>query len=268
MASMLEFRSGPRAPTLGSTLARPRHWAVLCIAVLSAAAWAYLGLMLADRTGALDTALRAALCRTTGPWSAADAALVFAMWGAMVLAMMLPSALPMITTYSDIAETAAAKGVPAAPPAALIAGFTAVWLAFALAAAGLQGWLTTARGADVPASPLVAGGLFLLAGLYQFSALKQACLTQCQRPFPFFFANWTERPWGIMKLGLRQGVYCVGCCWAMMLLMFAVGVMNVVWMAGLGIVMTIEKMAPPRFSRALGVVLTASGSALVLAAAI
>ncbi len=265
--ALLDSRVAPRASALGSILARPRHWALLCVALLSAAGWAYLGFMLAER-GPLDAALRAALCGPTGPWGAAEAALVFAMWSAMVLAMMLPSALPMIATYADIAETAATKGEPVVPTAVLIGGFTAVWLGFALAATALQGLATAARGADVPASLPLSGALFILAGLYQFSALKHACLNQCQRPFPFFFANWTDQPWGVMKLGLRQGAYCVGCCWAMMGLMFAVGTMNVLWMAALGILMTIEKMAPARFSRGLGVVLTGTGSALVLAAAI
>ena len=92
------------------------------------------------------------------------------------------------------------------------------------------------------ASGLFAGAIFIGAGAYQFSALKHACLTQCQRPFPFFFTNWATTPRGVFRLGVKQGFYCVGCCWAMMLVMFAVGVMNVVWMAGLGIVMTIEKI--------------------------
>ena len=93
---------------------------------------------------------------------------------------------------------------------------------------------------------LVGGAIFLGAGLYQFSALKQACLTQCQRPFPFFFSNWTDRRGGVLRLGLRQGLLCLGCCWAMMLLMFALGAMNVVWMAALGVLMTIEKLATTR----------------------
>jgi predicted metal-binding membrane protein len=229
--------------------------------------WAALGLMLGGRPGALDLALREALCAPSGPWSAAEAALVFAMWGAMVLAMMLPTALPMVTTYADIAETAAAKGEPVVHAAVLVAGYVAVWLAFALAATVLQGLATAARGTDVPGLP-VSGALLVLAGLYQFSALKHACLTQCRRPFPYLFANWTDRPWGIMQLGLRQGAYCLGCCWAMMLLMFAAGAMNVAWMAALGSVMAVEKMAPPRFSRALGVALIAAGAAFVLAAAV
>ena len=98
---------------------------------------------------------------------------------------------------------------------------------------------------------LFGGAIFLGAGLYQFSALKQACLTLCQRPFPFFFANWTTERSGVFRLGLRQGMLCLGCCWAMMLVMFAVGAMNVVWMAALGVLMTIEKLSTTaRFSEA------------------
>ena len=94
--------------------------------------------------------------------------------------------------------------------------------------------------------------------------LKHACLTLCQRPFPFFFANWTTEPRGVFQLGLRQGLYCLGCCWAMMLVMFAAGAMNVVWMAALGVIMTIEKMTlTTRFSPAVGVVLVAIGLGVV-----
>ena len=104
------------------------------------------------------------------------------------------------------------------------------------------------------ASGLFSGAIFIAAGVYQFSALKHACLTQCQQPFPFFFANWATTPRGVFRLGLRQGLFCLGCCWAMMLVMFAVGVMNVVWMAGLGIVMTLEKIGTgKRFTHAIGV---------------
>ena len=103
-----------------------------------------------------------------------------------------------------------------------------------------------------------------MAGLYQFSALKHACLTQCQHPFPFFFANWATTPRGVFKLGVRQGLFCLGCCWAMMLVMFAVGTMNVVWMAALGIVMTVEKIGTgKKFTYAVGVALIAIGVALV-----
>ena len=99
-----------------------------------------------------------------------------------------------------------------------------------------------------PASGLFSGAIFIAAGVYQFTPLKHACLTQCQRPFPFFFAHWQTTASGVFRLGLTQGLYCLGCCWAMMLVMFAVGVMNVVWMAALGMVMTIEKIGAGRAS--------------------
>ena len=114
------------------------------------------------------------------------------------------------------------------------------------------------------ASGLFSGAIFIAAGAYQFSALKHACLSQCQRPFPFLFANWATTPRGVFRLGIKQGLYCVGCCWAMMLVMFAVGVMNVIWMVALGIVMTIEKIGSGRrFSHAVGVGLIVAGVAFV-----
>jgi predicted metal-binding membrane protein len=244
--------------------AHSRFVGALAIVVLAAAGGIYVGLM------AADAALLQALCRVdfAGTASAARFALVVLMWGAMVLAMMLPTAGPMVLTYGEIAETAARKGEPVASPLILIAGFVVVWLGFALAAAVLQAMLAQAALLDrqlLAAGGLLSGALFLAAGAYQFSALKRACLTHCQRPFPFFFANWTESPVGVFRLGLRQGFYCVGCCWAMMLLMLAVGVMNVAWMAALGIVMAIEKLGSGlRFTRLVGAVLTAIGVVVIV----
>jgi predicted metal-binding membrane protein len=249
-------------------LARPRLLAIVCIAVLVAAGWIYLGLMLAGMSGvpALE-----ALCRPSFGVSypdAAQAGLLLAMWCAMALATMLPTAGPMILTYADIAETAARKGEKVASPLVLTAGYVVVWLAAAGALAALQiafARLSLLDPAVAAASPLFSGAVFIGAGLYQFSALKHACLTQCQHPFRFFFANWTAEPAGVFRLGLRQGLYCLGCCWMMMMLMFTVGVMNVVWMAALGTVMTVEKLnTTTRFSRALGVVFILIGVVFVL----
>jgi predicted metal-binding membrane protein len=149
----------------------------------------------------------------------------------------------------------------------IAAGYAAVWLGFAAAATLAQLALTRATLLDpsmASASGLFSGAIFIGAGAYQFSALKHACLTQCQHPFPFFFTNWATTPCGVFKLGVRQGLFCLGCCWAMMLVMFAVGIMNVVWMAALGIVMTIEKIGTgKKFTYAVGVALIAIGVALV-----
>ncbi len=155
-------------------------------------------------------------------------------------------------------------------PLALAGGYTAVWLGFAAAATLAQVALTQAlllNAGMASASGLFSGAIFIGAGLYQFSALKRACLTQCQSPFPFFFTHWATTPRGVFRLGLQQGLYCVGCCWAMMLVMFAVGVMNVIWMAALGIVMTVEKMlSGRRFSHAVGVALIVAGIGFLLTA--
>ncbi|CAN0180511.1 unnamed protein product [Phaeothamnion confervicola] len=248
----------PAETRLTTALSRPRWIALACLAALAGLGWVTLALLSTD-SGWLESLCSAA---GAGPWS--GLAVVAPMWVAMILAMMLPTAGPMILTYAEIADTAARQREPVVSPLVLTAGYVAVWLGFAFAAAVLQMLLTSAAWIEAgKASALLAGFVFLTAGLYQFSALKQSCLTQCQRPFPFFFANWTTEPRGVFRLGLRQGLYCLGCCWAMMGVMFAAGAMNVVWMAGLGMVMTIEKMATTqRFSRAVGVVFLAIGLVL------
>jgi predicted metal-binding membrane protein len=152
----------------------------------------------------------------------------------------------------------------------IAAGYTVVWLGFAAFATIAQYVLTRAAlidGAMASASGLFSGAVFIGAGLYQFSALKHACLRQCRQPFPFFFAHWQTTARGVFRLGLQQGLYCLGCCWATMLAMFAVGVMNVIWMATLGIVMTLEKLTSGnRFTSATGAAMIAIGVAFVLAA--
>jgi len=279
----------PGAGRLGAVFARPKLLAVLCVLALAGLGWLYLALMVAHMGGALADLgpgmdaldllprLVTALCRPTfgltmpgGAWGAGGFAVVALMWGAMVLAMMLPSASPMILTYAEIAETAARKGERIVSPLIIAAGYSVVWLGFAALATVAQFVLTRAALLDAgmaSASLLFSGAIFIAAGLYQFSALKHACLTQCRQPFPFFFAHWQTTPRGVLKLGLQQGLYCVGCCWAMMLVMFAVGAMNVVWMAALGMVMAAEKFGRSnRLTYVTGAVLIALGAGFVLAA--
>jgi len=246
---------------LSATLAQPKRIAFGCIAALTALGWLTLGLMSAGSPLNWQ-----ALCRPAGWGGFGELALTAPMWMAMTLAMMLPTAGPMILTYAEIADTAARKREPVVSPIILTAGYVAVWLGFALAAASLQ-W-ALARGGLLNGGSvgrLAGGTIFLGAGLYQFSALKQACLTVCQRPFPFFFSNWTTERGGVLRLGLQQGMFCLGCCWAMMALMFALGAMNVVWMAALGVLMTIEKLSTTaRFSEAVGFVLVAVGFGMIV----
>jgi predicted metal-binding membrane protein len=290
-----ELASAPRH--VGRIFAHPRATAVFCVAVLAGVGWIYLALMVAGAVhhgpaGALGPGMAVferlvppdglgrslieALCRPTfarGEGTGLlDFALALVMWCAMALAMMLPTAGPMVVAYADIAETAQRNGEAAVSPHVLAAGYTSVWLAYAGAATVLQWALVRLALLDpalAPVSGLFSGAVFLLAGAYQFSALKHACVTRCQRPSPFFFANWTTEAWGVLRLGLRQGVYCLGCCWAVMLVMFAVGVMNVVWMAGLGVIMTVEKITTTtRASSAFGIAFIFIGMAFIIAATI
>jgi predicted metal-binding membrane protein len=253
---------------LGAAFARPKLVAIACVIALTLLGWLSLALMTAQMDGVIAT-----LCRPTfgtgGLWSGSGFVVAALMWAAMVLAMMLPSAAPMILTYAEIAETAAQKGERIVSPFVIAAGYSIVWLGFALIATSAQLTLTRAALLDsgmATASALLSGAIFIGAGLYQFSALKLACLTQCRQPFSFFFTHWQNTRRGVFRLGLGQGLYCLGCCWAMMLVMFAVGVMNVVWMAGLGVAMTVEKIARGKWlTYGLGAALIAIGVAVVVA---
>ena len=263
-------RPDPALVRIQNILSRPRTIAAFAIVALAASGWLALGLLSGFAPASGVANYLTALCRPAAGASldAGWFALVALMWVAMTLAMMLPSAGPMILTYAEIAETAARKGERIVSPLVLAGGYLIVWLGFAAAAAVLQigvAWLIRDEIVTQLSVPIAA---FLLvgAGLYQFSSLKQACLKVCQRPFQFFFMNWTDRAAGVFKLGIRQGLHCLGCCWAMMLLMLATGAMNIVWMAILALIMVIEKMSrTARFSRAVGAVFVASGAVLAAA---
>lgn len=245
----------PAAARLGWLAARPRAVAMGCIVVLTALGWGVLGGTLAQTGGTLWTAV-------CGPLDV-SATLTAMLWLAMTLAMMLPTAAPMILTYAEIAETAARKGERIVSPLMLAVGYCTVWIGAALVAATAQILLADA----VPAAwtPALTAAAFVGAGLYQFSTLKHACLSRCRQPFSFFFLNWTTRPHGVFRLGVRQGMDCLGCCWAMMALMFVSGAMNVVWMAALAVYMTAEKLGAGRsLTRIGGVALIAIGVGLAV----
>ncbi len=193
------------------------------------------------------------------------------MWFLMAVAAMLPSAAPMIRTYCEIADTARIKGEPVVHPLVLVAGYLSTWLvASALfAALTLAIYPFAAQGQMLdPVVGLAGAAALLVAGLYQFSGLKQACLKKCRNPFSVLFANWSTRPQRIFRLGMEQGIWCLGCCWALMLVMFAVGAMNIFWMALIGLFTLIEKQTQGRMaSRLAGAILLVWAAALLLGSA-
>jgi predicted metal-binding membrane protein len=188
-----------------------------------------------------------ALCLTPLPaasWLGAELAVLTLMWFLMAVAAMLPSAAPMIRTYCEIADTAKAKGERAVHPLVLVSGYLLTWLAasIAFAAATLLMRRIAPEGRLLdPVGGLAGAAALALAGAYQFSSLKEACLTKCRNPFAVLFARWSDRPVRIFRLGLEQGIWCLGCCWALMLVMFAVGIANIFWMALIGLFALVEK---------------------------
>lgn len=165
-------------------------------------------------------------------------------WQAMIVAMMLPTSLPLIRMF---AVAAAGQQHPGRATAALLGGYASIWALFGALAFAAD----TALHAGIEASPALSsvewaiGGLTLaLAGAYQFSALKDACLRQCRHPGPFLLHHYQRGVRGALALGARHGVFCLGCCWALMLLMFAVGTANLIWMALLTAITVHEKTHP------------------------
>ncbi|MBC7284819.1 DUF2182 domain-containing protein [Hoeflea sp.] len=280
-----------------ASLARRPVWPVLAMVALTAAiAWWFLlsmagsiagiegsarplgpGMSLISRFLPVDpgsfTATIADLCLSGGSGAglgggsnASVFLALFGMWFAMAAAMMLPTAAPMIRTYAEIADTAAGRGDPVVHPAVLAAGYLVVWAVAAVLFTLVQlaiGSLTGAS-ATAPVTGAIAGAILILAGAYQFTALKQACLTKCRNPFTTLFARWKTSVGGVFRLGMEQGVWCLGCCWALMLIMLAVGSMNVVWMAALTVFTFLEKTGAGRVTtQAGGAIVSLWGAALL-----
>jgi predicted metal-binding membrane protein len=182
----------------------------------------------------------------------------FLMWSLMMVAMMLPSALPMILLFSRMTRQGGDSG-RILRSLVFAASYVAIWIAFSVAAALVQTLLVAAQ--MVPAVTLALGdrtlaaGLLLLAAAYQITPLKRACLDRCRSPLSFAMRLWRPGPWGAWRLGLAHGLYCVGCCWLLMLLLFLFGVMNLAWVAALAILVAMEKLTPRalRFDRVLAV---------------
>ena len=173
------------------------------------------------------------------------AAGVMTMWFVMVAGMMLPTATPTILAYLDITESGRTKGEVTGSVFFFVAGYLAVWTITAFGGAWLQEQLqqyALLTPVMVSHNLLLSVSVLFLAGLYQFSPLKDACLSACRSPMQFFLANWRDGHTGAWSMGLQHGVICVGCCWALMAVMYVVGVMNIVGMAVLGILMLSEKV--------------------------
>jgi len=188
----------------------------------------------------------------------------FTMWIIMMVAMMLPTAGPMILTFSTISRGQRQKKQPYVNTLIFTFGYIIVSIGYSLLATVLQWWLhTNAMLTSLGASDshILSGILLCVAGIYQWSSLKQACLRFCRNPFTFLMGNWREGNTGALYMGLKHGLLCTGCCWALMALMFVGGVMNLLWMVVITAIILIEKVAPKGdiFAKIAGVAMITGG---------
>ena len=269
MATGQPETSSEAAPSaLEQVLRRDRAIVVAAILIIAAIAWAYtvylsqtgmdMGGMQMGTDSGMGSGMAMADMRS---WSAADFGLMYAMWAVMMLAMMAPSAAPMLLMFANVNRRRKEREAPYVPTGVFLAGYVIVWAAFSLAATG-GNWglhqaslLSSMMGEST--SGYLGGGLLLLAGAFQWSPLKYNCLKQCRTPMGFLMTSWRDGHRGALRMGLEHGAYCLGCCWALMLLLFVLGIMNLVWIAALAAFVLAEKVGPkPEWvSRITGVLL-------------
>ena len=253
------------------TAIRNRTLVVLSILAMCALAWAYLIYLAAGMSSmASATASMSIALPSDHHWALPDFAAMFLMWSVMMIAMMLPSATPMILLYEKINQKRESQG--RATVALFVGGYLLVWVGFSVLATMLNwalhtgGWLTTMMGRGTPA---IAGVALLAAGFYQWTSLKYACLAHCRSPVGFLMAHWRVGRWGTMRMGIHHGLYCLGCCWLLMALLFVLGVMNLLWIAALTVFVLAEKVLPRGhlLSRIAGLLMITWGSWLIFFAA-
>ncbi len=182
-------------------------------------------------------------------WLAASLLPLFVMWIVMMVAMMLPSAAPMILTFAAVSRHRRQHRRPYVPVAVFVAGYFMIWGGFSVVATVAQWFLhreALLSPMMVSSSAVLGGALLLLAGIFQFTPLKRNCLTRCRAPLEFITARWQEGWGGAFVMGLEHGLFCTGCCWALMALLFVLGVMNLLWIAVLTILIGLEKILPRR----------------------
>jgi predicted metal-binding membrane protein len=227
---------------------RDRAIVSLSLVGIVALAWTYLVYMDWGMRH-MDIGMSMAIMPAMQHWSAWDLVLVFLMWTVMMIAMMVPTASPVILLFAEINRRRTQQQRSLVVTGQFLLGYLTVWTGFsALATLAQWGLLTAALVSPMMEStskPLGAG-LLLVAGLFQFSRLKYACLAHCRSPIGFFATEWRPGARGAFLMGLKHGSYCLGCCWALMGLLFVLGVMNLFWVAGLSVFVLLEKVMVER----------------------
>ena len=257
--------------TIMPVFLRQRVLLGILLFVMVALAWTYLiwmasSMAISNSSQIANNALMPAMTfsNTTRIWW------LFVMWAVMSVAMMLPTALPMVMLFSRFWEGRHPNIESVKPTLLLVLGYLMVWIGFGFIAALVQLWLehlelvTPVMGKMN--SPIVGGLVLIGAGLFQLTPLKTACLSKCRTPMMFLNTRWREGRSGSFIMGLDHGTFCLGCCWALMLVMFVAGVMNLFWMAALAALMLAEKIVPKgdMLAKLTGWGLLAGGALMIL----
>lgn len=243
-------------------LRRERLILGVCLTALVLVAWAYLVYQRVTMPADMDMPGMVMLDLRT--WSAVDLALLFLMWSVMMVAMMVPSAAPMLLAFLTVNEGRRESNRPYVPVWFFLAGYLAVWTAYS-AIATLAQWglhqvalLSTMMEST---SPALNGAMLIAAGVFQWTPLKRTCLSGCRSPLAFLMSEWRSGRQGAFLMGLRHGIYCLGCCWILMALLFVTGVMNLFWVVVVALFVLAEKTLPlgELFSRTAGLALILAG---------
>jgi len=262
---MSSSTAGPEL--IDQILRRDRRVVAGGLVLLAALAWGYIIHMSRTMGSGMPAGMAMPMA---APLSGPELLWLVPMWIVMMVAMMIPSASPMILLFAGVARQREVRNVPTASVAVFTLGYLLVWALYATIAAVAQ-WqlhrLALLSPTMAAASPILGGGLLLLAGIYQWLPLKAACLSHCRSALGFFSNHWREGNWGALLMGVEHGTYCVGCCWALMALLFVAGVMNLLWVALIAAFVLVEKLlgGGRPFRRISGGLLAASGLWIILA---
>lgn len=251
-------------------LNRDRILVIAGLATITALAWVYV-LQSASSMTRMDINNMEMSMPTTQAWGNGVLLITFVMWAVMMVAMMTPSATPMISMFARLSRQREAVQTPIPATIIFLLGYLMVWTLFSAGATLVQWGLHSASLLSpevISVSPALGGILLILAGVYQFTPLKRVCLAHCRTPLGFLMTEWREGTKGALIMGVRHGIYCIGCCWLLMTLLFVAGVMNLLWVALIAGCVLVEKVVPAGHwvSRAMGLLAIGWGVWLLISA--
>jgi predicted metal-binding membrane protein len=251
----------PHAESFEAALRRDRLIVLLGLCAVTVLSWVYTVYLVWGMKG-----MEAAMAMPElQPWAVADLILLFIMWAVMMVAMMVPSAFPLVLIFAGINRRRRVQQDPLVPTGVFLLGYLLAWTVYSVLATSVQWGLHTAALLSpmmVSTSPVLGAAILVGAGIFQWTPLKYTCMVRCRSPRAFILTEWREGAWGSLVMGFKSGIYCVVCCWLLMSILFVTGVMNLLWMAVITVFVLLEKVIPRGewFGRAAGLLLMGWGT--------